>query len=134
MKKIFILCLLVATLGCEKTKEKVQYDLVMQAITNGQWKVSSYDKGGTDLTGDFVPYLFQFKEDFTVDALKNSYVESSGTWSADPDNGNMSSTWTVGAPVGLLNGTWHITDNSWTYVIAEQTVNNELRKLRLDKQ
>jgi hypothetical protein len=37
-------------------------------------------------------------------------------------------------PLVLLNGTWHVTDNSWTYVKATMTVGTEVRSLRLDKQ
>jgi hypothetical protein len=33
----------------------------------------------------------------------------------------------------LLNGTWQITNSDWTFVEASQTINNELRTLRLEK-
>ena len=36
-------------------------------------------------------------------------------------------------PIALINGTWNITKNSWTYVEASQTNGSEIKTLRLDK-
>jgi hypothetical protein len=35
--------------------------------------------------------------------------------------------------ISLINGTWKITKNSWTFVEATQTNGLEIKTLRLDK-
>ena len=135
MNKLIGLLLLTVITSCGKDAiKKKQENLVMQAITNGQWKVSLYDKGGTDIAGNFAAYAFQFKDNFTVDAINNGVVEKTGTWNANADTQTFSSYFVnVSEPLLLLNGDWLITSSSWTYVKARQTVNGELRILRLEK-
>jgi len=135
MKKILAAVLLFTVLSCEKKKEQVQEELVILAMTNGQWKVTSYTMGAMNHTSDFSPYLFQFKSNNTVDAIKNSSVEKTGTWQGDPTAKTITAQFTSATtPLTLLNGTWQITRNSWNYVEARQTVNGTEHTLRLDKQ
>ena len=78
---------------------------------------------------------FQFKTDHTVDAINNGTVEKTGFWNADATSQTITSNFTNAVdPLALLNGTWTITNNSWTWVEAKLTVNGELCNLRLDKQ
>lgn len=120
--------------GCEKLKENIQEDMVMKAMTDGQWRVSSFTKGPESKTADFAPYRFQFHSNKTVEAINNGTKEKTGNWEADPNNRTITSSFSnAAAAVMLLNGTWKITNNSWTFVEASQTVNGEVLKLRLDK-
>lgn len=133
MKKLYPLLLLIILVGCKK--EKKAENIVIQAMVNGQWKVTNFNKGGTDMTTSFSTYKFQFKTDFTVDAINNGSVEKTGSWNADAAAQSITSTFSNAVnPVALLNGTWAITNNSWTWVEAKQTLNGELLSLRLDKQ
>lgn len=133
MKKLYPLVLLIVLAGCKK--EKKAENIVIQAMVNGQWKVSNFNKGGTDMTANFAPYKFQFKTDYTVDAINNGTVEKTGTWNADAVAQSITSNFSNAVdPVALLNGTWAITNNSWTWVEAKQTASGELLLLRLDKQ
>jgi hypothetical protein len=133
MKKLYPLLLLSILVGCKK--EKKAENIVIQAMVNGQWKVTNFSKGGTDMTTSFSTYKFQFKTDFTVDAINNGSVEKTGSWNADAAAQSITSTFSNAVnPVALLNGTWAITNNSWTWVEAKQTLNGELLSLRLDKQ
>lgn len=133
MKKLYPLLFLIILAGCKK--EKKAENIVVQAMVNGQWKVTNFNKGGTDMTNNFATYKFQFKADYTVDAINNGNVEKTGTWNADAVAQSITSNFTNAAnPVALLNGTWTITNNSWTWVEAKQTTNGELINLRLDKQ
>jgi hypothetical protein len=136
MKKLYLIALLAGLFSCD-TKEIVeeqQENLVVQAMTNGQWKVSSFIKGGSDVTADFSTYKFQFKNNNTVDAINNGNVEKTGTWTADANAQTITSGFAnVGQPLDLLNGTFNIESTTWTSVNASQTVNGELRTLRLDK-
>jgi hypothetical protein len=135
MKNFFILSIfLVCFASCKKTIEAAKEDLVIKAMTDGQWRVTRFIKGSADRTADFTPYKFQFKANRTVEAINVSSIESIGTWDADAANRTISSTFVNATPtISLLNGTWQITNNSWTFVEATQSVNNEVLTLRLDK-
>jgi len=121
--------------GCKKIVEAAQENLVIKAMTDGQWRITLFKRDTANVTAVFTPYLFQFKADNTVDAIANSTVESKGTWNADANARTITSSFRASgsSPLQLLSGTWAITNNSWTFVEATQTVNNEVRTLRLDK-
>jgi hypothetical protein len=132
MKQIYTLILLSFLCGC--SKEQLVKNAVIDAMTSGQWKVVNFKNDNTDKTSDFAVYKFQFKENLTVDAFNNTSVETTGTWTADGNARTISSTFNnANATIALLNGTWQITDNSWTYVVASQSVNGTIKSLRLEK-
>jgi hypothetical protein len=137
MKKVIIALLLGIFLApaCKKAKETIAADLVIQAMTNGQWVITKFTLNGTDITTSFSGYKFQYFENKTVDAIKNGTKERTGNWDGNATN---MTTWAsfAGAPdpIALLNGTWNITNNGWTYVVATQTNGAEQKTMRLDKQ
>ncbi|HEY0354641.1 MAG TPA: hypothetical protein VGC29_00475 [Flavisolibacter sp.] len=136
MKKLFIIALLSCLISCdpEEIVQQQQENLVIQAITTGHWKVTSFVKGGTDVTLDFAPYKFQFKTNYTVDAINNGTVEKTGSWNADANAQTITSNFSNASnPLVLLNGVFNIESTTWTSVNASQTVNGELRTLRLEK-
>ena len=130
-----ILLVLFALSGCKKTIEKKQEDLVLMAMTNGYWKITSFTVNGTDITADFANYRFKYYENRTVDAIKNGSVEQTGQWDGNAEN---RTTWANfnGAihPMILINGTWNIINNSWTFVSASQTSGADTKVMRLDKE
>jgi len=136
MKKLFpFLCIIIMVFsGCKKSIENAQQDLVIKAMTNGQWTVTSFTQNGSDITTNFTGYKFQYYSNKTVDAIKNGTVEKSGTWDGQA---STMTTWAnfVNAvtPLSLINGSWHITNNSWTFVEATQTIGSETKTMRLDK-
>ncbi len=135
MKKIAAFALILLLTGCKKTVEKIKEDLVVKAMTDGQWKVTSFTVNGTAITADFASYRFKYYSNKTVDALNNSVVEKTGTWDGDATN---MTTWAQfnGAihPLMLINGTWHIDRNSWIFVEASQTSGGDTKTMRLDKE
>lgn len=135
MKLLFVLLgFFFLTAGCHKIVEQAQENIVIKAMTDGQWHITKFTQAGADKTTDFSAYRFQFYANNTVEAINNGATEKKGTWQADPNARTITSTFTnATTPVMLLNGTWQITNNSWTFVEATQTVNGEIRKLRLDK-
>ncbi len=134
MKKLYIILILVTSFGCKKQIEEQQQNIIIQAMTTGEWKVTNYMKGGTDVTSDFAAYKFRFKDDFTVDAVNNLTVEKTGKWNADATARTITSEFTNATnPLILLNGIWNISNNSWTWVEAYQNTGTETRTLRLDK-
>jgi len=136
MKKLLpVICLIFLFSGCKKAIEKLKEDYIIKAMTDGQWAITSFTQNSTDITADFTGYKFQYYSNKTVDAIKNGTVEKNGTW--DGDAGTMT-TWAnfTGAttPLNLINGNWHIDNNSWTFVVATQTSGSETKTMRLDKQ
>lgn len=120
--------------GCQKKVESVQEDMLIKLIVSSEWVVTKYTKGTVEVTGDFSPYSFLFKKDFTVDAINNNIVEKTGTWNGDIATKTINSNFPNPNPIlVLLNGTWLITDSGLTYVESKQTINGENCFLRLVK-
>jgi len=135
MKRLFpVLCLVFLFSGCKKSIENAKQDLVIKAMTDGQWSVTSFTQNGTDITADFTGYKFQYYGNKTVDAIKNGTVEKTGTWDGQA---TTMTTWAnfpnAVAPLDLINGSWHIDNNSWTFVVASQTTGSITKTMRLDK-
>lgn len=123
-------------LSCTKTQQQqVETNILIDLITSGQWKVTNYDRGSTDLTTNFSSYSFQFKKDNTVDAINNGTVAQTGSWNGDIATRSVTASFrNTDSTLSLLNGTWLISHSTTTYVIASQSDNGETRQLRLDKQ
>ena len=136
MKILYVAALLILTISsCKKTKEKIAEDLIIQAMTSGQWVITSFKHNGTDITTDFSAYRFQYYSNKTVDAINNGTVERSGVWDGDAKTMTTTANFTNATyPITLINGSWHITNNSWTFVEATQTNGSDVKTLRLDKQ
>jgi hypothetical protein len=121
--------------GCKKSIENIQEDLVLKAMTDGQWTITSFTQNGTDITSNFSLYKFQYYSNKTVDAIKNGTVEQTGTWDGDASSMTTSANFSNATyPLNLINGNWHINNNSWTYVVASQNAGTEAKTMRLDKQ
>ena len=136
MKKLsFVVVAVIVLSGCHKIIEQKAQDAIVKAMTQGQWEITNFTSNGTDMTANFSGYTFQYLENYTVNAIKNGTVEKTGTWQGDVNTMSISANFPNAVdPLLLLNGTWHITENSWTYVKATMTVGSEIRTLRLDKQ
>jgi hypothetical protein len=136
LKKIIIpLTLFIFLSGCKKAIENKQEDLITKAMTDGQWVITNFTLNGTNITTDFSLYKFKYYSNKTVDAIKSGAVEKTGNWDG---NAAAMTTWASFAsashPLSLINGTWNITNNSWTFVVAKQTNGSEIKTMRLDKQ
>lgn len=140
MRQLLILFVLALMLGgCKKTIKKIQEEtaetLIVKAITDGRWTVTVYTDGTTDYKSEFDGYEFQFKTDRTVDAIKNSATEATGTWNEDKVNIAIIADYPSTAAVTLqrLDGNWKLKDSNWTWVKAQQTINGTLFTLELRK-
>lgn len=135
MKKIIAFFLILSLASCKKAAENIQQDLVIKAMTDGKWKVSNFTVNGSSITGDFTNYRFKYYSNKTVDAINNAIVEKTGTWDGNSTTMTTSANFTGAVyPLTLINGSWHIDRNSWTYVEATQTAGSETRVMRLDKE
>lgn len=135
MRKIVLVLFLVLSMtSCKKTIDKMKENAVISAMTDGQWVVTKFEKNGSIITSDFNGYKFQFHKNYTVDAIKTNVVEKTGSWDGDPYTMTITANFlNASHPLNLLNGTWHIDNNSWTYVVASQGTGSEIKKLRLEK-
>ena len=136
MKKIIAFIVIVVLLtGCKKSIENIQEDLVIKAMTDGQWAVTNFTHNGINITSDFTPYKFKYYSNKTVDAINNGSVENTGTWDGDAHTMTTSANFSNAAyPLNLVNGSWHIDNSSWTSVVASQNVGTETKTMRLEKQ
>lgn len=122
------------TTGCKKTIDKIKENAVISAMTDGQWIITSFKKDGTVITSDFTGYKFQYHSNRTVDAIKNGVIEKTGTWDGDAATMTITANFSNSVPpLSLLNGTWHVDNNSWTFVVASQNTSTETKSLRLEK-
>jgi hypothetical protein len=135
MKKYLPLLLFFFVSACKKNSEENKIDLVVLAMTDGQWAVTNFTQNGTNITSDFTGYKFKYYSNKTVDAIKNGTVEKTGNWDGNATTNTTSASFTgVVQPLSLINGSWHIDRNSWTYVEATQINGTETKTMRLDKQ
>lgn len=137
MKKSFFtfLTLLLFLSGCKKAIREKQEDLVLLAMTSGQWKVTDFRLNGANITTDFSAYRFKYYSNYAVDAIKNGTVENTGTWEGSSTTMIISASFSNPAyPLDLINGAWLVTSNGWTFVEATQTSGSTVKTLRLDKE
>ena len=131
---LILICPLIL-IQCKKAIQEKEENAIMKAMTDGQWMITSFSVDSTDITSQFATYKFQYFSNYTVEAIKNGTVENTGSWQGDVNTMSIFANFSNAVnPLLLLNGTWIINDNSWTYVKATMTIGNEVRKLRLDKQ
>jgi len=100
--------------------EETQKQKVIDAVTKGAWYVNSFKENATDLTSSFGGFLFYFKEDGTVQAVKDT-ISMNGTWIGDISTKSITSEFTsVTDPIRLLNGTWKIDDSYYDKILASK--------------
>ncbi|MER3464661.1 MAG: hypothetical protein C4329_09925 [Chitinophagaceae bacterium] len=136
MNKILPLFLFIFVFtGCKKAIQQAQENAIIQAMTTGTWVVTQFKQNSNDITSSFSGYSFKYNTDRTVNAIKNSAVETTGSWDANSDALTIYANFlNANQPLPLLNGTWHIDNTTWTSVDASMTVGSELRTLKLVKQ
>src|SRR5215510_12477358 len=81
MKRLSALFLILITFSnCKKTAEKIGEDLVLKAMTDGQWVITKFTQNGNNITSSFSGYKFQYYSNRTVDAIYNGVKERTGNW------------------------------------------------------
>jgi len=67
MKRLITLFVIAfAFSNCKKAVEQIGEDLVIKAMTDGQWKITKFTQNGTDITSSFSTYKFQYYSNKTV--------------------------------------------------------------------
>ena len=135
MKKILVFLFIIMLTGCKKTVQNLQEDFVIKAMTDGKWVITKFTRNGTTITPDFAPYKFQYYSNKTVDAINNGTVEKTGTWDGSATTMSTSANFVnANYPLTLINGSWRIDRNSFSYVEATQIAGVETKTMRLDKE
>jgi len=130
---ILIGCLALLSTSCKKVIEKKVQDLVMDAITNGEWIVEQYFEGSNNFSSQFLDYRFKFNEDGTLIG-KTSSTSTEGTWNPNVSDYTITAEFPTAAdPLKKLNGLWKIKDSDWDYVKAEMPTTDGIKLLILRK-
>jgi hypothetical protein len=124
---------LILTTSCKKTIEKKVQDMVMNAITSGEWIVEQYKEGDNNLSNLFLNYSFKFNSNGTlIGAINGTATE--GTWQPNTTDFTIFTDFpTAGDPIKKLNGLWKIKDSDWDYVKADMQTDNGTKLLVLRK-
>lgn len=121
------------SMSCKKAIEKKAQDMIMDAITNGEWIVEQYFEGGNNLSSQFLNYSFRFYEDGTVTGTISN-TATNGTWAPNATEYTIFSEFpTATDPLKKLNGLWKIKDSYWDFVKAERATANGTNVLMLRK-
>jgi len=124
---------LLISMSCKKAFEKKAQDMVMDAITNGEWIVEQYIEGSNNLSNQFLNYYFKFNSDGSLTGTINSSA-TSGTWVTNVSEYTIASNFpSAGDPLKKLNGVWKIKDSYWDFVKAEMATPDGTKLLRLRK-
>ena len=130
---ILIGCLTLLATSCKKAIEKKAQDMVMDAITHGEWIVEQYLEGSNNLSSQFLAFSFKFNEDGTLTGTANS-ISTDGTWAPNVSDYTIASNFpTATDPLKKLNGLWKIKDSDWDYVKAEMSTPDGTKLLILRK-
>ncbi len=130
---ILIGCIALLSTSCKKAIEKKVQDLVMDAITHGEWIVEQYFEGSYNFSSQFIDYRFKFNEDGTLIGNTSS-TSTNGTWNPNVSDYTITAEFpTAVDPLKKLNGLWKIKDSGWDYVKAEMQTTDGTRLLILRK-
>lgn len=130
MLRLLIFIIIAFSAGCNKVAEKANLSI----ITDGQWKITQFIRNNEDLTAAFDSYKFQFKNNKTIDAIKGSEVEKTGTWEPDFVNQSLQSYFqNAYFPLILLNGKWTVIAANSTLVEATLNIDGEKRIVKITK-
>ena len=121
------------SMSCKKAIEKKAQDMIMDAITNGEWIVEQYFEGSNNVSSQFLNYTFRFYEDGTLTGTISN-VATNGTWAPNATEYTIFSEFpTATDPLKKLNGLWKIKDSYWDFVKAERVTTNGTNVLMLRK-
>jgi hypothetical protein len=121
------------SMSCKKAIEKKAQDMIMDAITNGEWIVEQYFEGGNNISSQFLNYSFRFYENGTLTGTIGN-TATDGTWAPNTTEYTIVSEFPMATdPLKKLNGLWKIKDSYWDFVKAERATANGTDVLKLRK-
>lgn len=121
------------SMSCKKAIENKAQDMIMDAITNGEWIVEQYLEDSNNISNQFLNYSFKFYTDGTVTGIVSS-TTINGTWVGNATDYTINSEFpSASDPIKKLNGLWKIKDSYWDYVKAEMVTSSGTNVLFLRK-
>lgn len=121
------------SMSCKKAIENKAQDMIMDAITNGEWIVEQYLEDSNNISNQFLNYSFKFYTDGTVTGIVSS-TTTNGTWVGNATDYTINSEFpSASDPIKKLNGLWKIKDSYWDYVKAEMVTSSGTNVLFLRK-
>jgi hypothetical protein len=133
LKPLILTGLIACCMSCKKAIEKKAQDMIMDAMTNGEWIVEQYLEGSNNISSQFQNYYFKFNSNGTVTGTINSN-STNGTWVGNPSDYTITSEFpSAGDPLKKLNGVWKMKDSYWDFVKAEMATASGTNVLMLRK-
>jgi hypothetical protein len=121
------------SMSCKKAIEKKAQDMIMDAITNGEWIVEQYFENGNNASSQFLNYSFRFYENGTLTGIIGN-TATNGTWVPNTTEYTIVTEFpTATDPLKKLNGLWKIKDSYWDFVKAERATASGTDVLMLRK-
>jgi hypothetical protein len=120
--------------NCKK-EDRVSPNNTSSVISQGDWKVSSFNDSGKDETSHFAGYSFRFDDKGQLIATKSG-SSVSGTWSTGKDDSHTELIINFpSAPLNELNEDWHVLSQSSSSMELEHVSggNGGTDKLTLQK-
>ncbi len=115
MRKYFLIATItiniVLNVGCKKAVDAAKEEVVVGAITDGIWTVTSFKQSSVDITNSFSGWEFQYLTNGTSLANKTGASTVNGTWSGNSTNFTFTANFnsTPPTPLEKLAGTWTVT-------------------------
>ena len=121
------------SMSCKKAIEKKAQDMIMDAITNGEWIVEQYFEGSNNISSQFLNYYFKFNSNGTVTCTISS-TSTNGTWVGNSSDYTITAEFpSAGDPLKKFNGVWKLKDSYWDFVKAEMPTSSGTNVLMLRK-
>jgi hypothetical protein len=130
---VAVLMLSIIFSSCEKAEQFLQKAVLSQIITNDRWVVEIFEVSGTDVTGEYTPYEFEFNKNGTVTAFKSTETIQ-GDWKEDLNAMSIETHFAnPSQTLQRFNTTWYIGKSAPTYVEARAVTVNGNFNLKLIK-
>ena len=130
---VAVLMLSIIFTSCEKAEQFLQKAVLTQIITNDRWVVETFAVSGTDVTGEYAPYEFEFNKNGTVTAFKSTETIQ-GDWKEDLNSMSIETHFTNGSEtLQRFNTIWYIGKSSANYVEARAVTISGALTLKLVK-
>ncbi len=119
--------------SCEKAEQFIQKAVLSQVITSDRWVVETFAVSGTDVTGEYSPYEFEFNKNGTVSAFRSTQVIL-GDWKEDLNTMSIETHFNDPAlTLQRFNNVWYIGKSAATYVEASAVTATGVFNLKLVK-
>lgn len=120
--------------SCYKVKDDLMEDKALRLLDGTEWQVTVYANGRQNNSADFSSFLFRFRRDLTVLALRNAVPVAIGTWQGNIPNKTIAAHFSDTLhPLPLLNATWAIVESTPNSLNATSVQNGDTCHLQMER-